>query len=240
MPKLNQFISEFRDGFQQGNRFTVQLFVPDNILNVTNNTILQVIDALFPNIGSRLDPNFSAQRTGSWLARGLVCEATRMPDRSFETSEQTMYGITESYPVHTTYTNLSCTFLMPLVSNDNAVPRFFNYWFNSIQNGFEGPESGYNFTFPDDYRGQMLLTTYDRKDHATITYQFDRVFPKTVSSVELSWDGTNEVAKMVVEFTYSYWKILPFQPPPLVEIDTPIGTIGLGANINIGGLAINL
>jgi hypothetical protein len=247
MPNLNQFISEFRDGFQQNNRFTAQVFVPSGLLDFarsteggSDNSIIQIIDLLFPNIGRRVDPTFSLNTTGAWLARGLVCDATRLPDKSFETAEQTMYGITENFPVHTTFTDLTCNFLLPLYSNDNAVPRFFNYWFNFIQNQSRGLESGMNFSFPDDYRGQLLLSTIDRKDHVTSTYYFDRVFPKTLQSVELSWDATNEVAKLPVDFTYSYWTLLPYQPPPIVEINTPLGTIGIGADLNIGGLPINL
>src|SRR5579872_3247319 len=147
-----------------------------------------------------------------------------------------MYGITENYPVHTVYTDIQCTFLLPLVSNDNALPRFFNYWMNFIQNQFNGPDSGLNFTFPDDYRGRMLLSTLDKKDHTTATYFFDRLYPKTVESVPLAWEQQNELAKLNVTFTYSYWTLLPYQPPPIVEISTPLGTLGIGGQVNIGDL----
>jgi hypothetical protein len=221
MNHLNNFISEFRDGFQPNNRFKCQLFVPPGLLQavITSNIFVEVIDILFPNIGRRIDNNFSAPQAGSWLARGLVCESTSLPSRSFEEISQTMYGLSEKYPVHTTYLNHSCTFLLPLLQNDNPIVRFFNFWQNFVQNAFNGPESGLNFQFPDTYRGQMYLTMYDKQDHATVTYFFDRVYPQTVDASNLSWDSTNEVLRLPVSFTFSYWKMLPFQAPPLVEID---------------------
>lgn len=221
MKYLSQFMSEFRGGFQHNNRFLCQVFVPETMLReiLTNNILLEIVDVLFPNIGRRLDTNFSVPQVQNWLGRGLVCESARLPDRGFNTIPVHQYGFTEEVPNKSTHSTFDCVFRMPLVGGDNIVPRFFSYWQHYIQNAGKGTESSFDFRFPNSYYGSIYLSLYDRQNNPTITYHFERVYPMTVSTNGVGWEAENQFMTLPVSFNYSTWKIIPYTPPPILTIE---------------------
>lgn len=203
MPDLKAFINEFKHGFQSTTRFRVQVFVkPEMVANiVAESSLLGLADAAL-----------SIPQSVKWLAQGLLATSASVPDRVLDLTPLQMYGITEQVPVHTTYTHLSVSFLMPLTTNvklDNGVPRFFNYWQNQIQNATDGPASGLDFRFPSHYYATILVTLLDLNDNGTVSYQFDNAFPAGVGKVQLSWNGFEGAGMLPVDFTYSYWKVVP-------------------------------
>lgn len=221
MRHLSNFLTEFREGFQRGAKYTCHFYLPEKLLTAILNPSLigRIIDVVLPSIGSRIDENFSMPVVTSWLQRGLLCEATRTPNRSFSQHNQSMYGFTEHFPYHSEFLPQDCTFLMPLNKNDSPVPRVFHYWQNYIQNGLEGPDSGFDFRFPADYYATMYLVLYDQKTHPSLAYKFERVYPSNIQSANLAWADNHELLKLPVQFTYSYFTMEPYEPPPLIEID---------------------
>lgn len=203
MPNLGDFLSEFKHGFQNANRFRVQLFVqPAMVLNIiAEASLLGIVDA-----------GLAVPQAIKWLAQGFLGVNARMPDRSFSTTQMTQYGITEFFPYHAEWSALECTFLMPHTTSilrDNGIPRFFNFWQNQIQNISNGPDSGYDFRFPSNYYATAILTLLDRQDNGTISYKFDNVYPSLVHSVNLSWDQDNTFAQLPVQFMFSYFTVMP-------------------------------
>jgi hypothetical protein len=201
MPNLNEFISEFKHGFQKANRFRVQIFVqPTMVLSIIREaSVLGLVDAAL-----------SVPQTIKWLATGFLADNARLPDRGFSLITNTMYGLTENFPYHAEMTRMECTFMMPHTSNilkDNGVPRFFTFWQNQIQNMSDGAASGLDFRFPSHYYATVLLTLLDPQDNGTITYQFDNAYPSLISSVPIGWDHDGFI-RLPVTFTFSYWKVL--------------------------------
>jgi hypothetical protein len=114
-----------------------------------------------------------------WLEEGLLCEQTSTPSRSFEPATLSIYGLQEKYPVFTTYTDHTCTFLTPLVKRDgkhyNDVTTIFHEWQNAVQrrtlpgdDAGGGGDAGMVLRFPDDYRliqGMQIdqFSTYNEK-----------------------------------------------------------------------------
>ena len=89
MANLNEFISEFKNGIQRNNRFRCFIDVPSSIWDSSGNSLI----SKYPN-AARL------------LQRGLVCSNTSLPNRRFETTEQTIYGFSVNYPIGVTYGDL--------------------------------------------------------------------------------------------------------------------------------------
>jgi hypothetical protein len=218
---LSSFLSEFRGGFQKPGRFEVQLYPNRQFLEtLTGGSLLtNIIDVLAPTIGQRIDPNFSMPQVVQWLARGLLCDNAVTPSRALETTSLNMYGISEEYPYSTEYTDFTCSFLMPLNAADCPVPRFFDYWHNFIHNNAGGPSAGLDFRFPEEYYATMILSQFDQQDHHSLSYRFEKVYPKLVQSQQIAWNQNTDVMRYNVTFVSSYWTILPYQPPPLFEIN---------------------
>jgi hypothetical protein len=221
MRYLSTFLSEFHTGFQKSSRFECQLYPPMGFLQsiLSSSILTSIVDIVAPSIGQRIDTKFSMQNIVQWLARGLMVESTTLPSRALETTPLNMYGISEQLPYSTEYTDLSCTFVMPLVASDCPIPRFFDYWQNFIHANKNGPDAGLDFRFPNEYYATMVLSLFDNQDHHSVSYKFEKVYPMLVQSVPVSWDASNEFLKFNVTFAYSYWTIVPYEPPPLIEIN---------------------
>lgn len=218
---LSTFLSEFHAGFQRPARFECQLYPNRGFVEtlVSGSRVLNAIDVLLPTIGQRLDPNFSMPQVLQWLSRGLVVSNAIAPSRALETLPQNMYGISEEFPYSTEYTDIPVSFMMPLNAADCPIPRFFDYWFNFIHNNTGGPTAGLDFRFPEEYYATMLLTFFDMQDHPSLTYRFEKLYPKLVASQQVSWEQHHEVMKYDVTFVSSYWTLVPYEPPPLIEVN---------------------
>lgn len=224
MPDLNKFLSEFKHGFQHSNRFVVQIFVqPTMVANI-------ILQQLGSGLGlGTIDAGVAVTNVVKWLYTGFLASTARLPSRGFGVIDLAMYGITEHFPYHAEFTTFDCTFMMPHTTNilnDNGVPRWFNYWQNQIQNINDGPNSGLDFSFPSNYYATILLTLLDRKDRGTITYQFDKCYPVTVDSSQLSWEQENQFTQLPVSFQFSTWKQLPHVASAAIGvIDTLVNSI---------------
>ena len=197
MANLNEFISEFKNGIQRNNRFRCFIDVPSSIWDSSGNSLI----SKYPN-AARL------------LQRGLVCSNTSLPNRRFETTEQTIYGFSVNYPIGVTYGDLDCTFMAPLFDTQRTVPDlgqhrneildFFHAWQNQIQDHRDG--GALILRFPDEYRiaDGFRLMTYDDQNEGTTMFRFFNVYPLTVGQATLDWAQTDFLT-FPVTFSYTHW-----------------------------------
>ena len=155
----------------------------------------------------------------TWIHEGVVCAATNLPDRGFGETKMTIYGITEQFPFHSEYATLDCIFLTPLFKQENPIPRIFQKWQNLIQDmssGYAGSTKDFTFsgTGPDNgYYGNIHLGMFDNHNALSLSYAFERVYPKVVQSTPVNWHEEHEITKLGVNFTYSTWTLLPTVTP---------------------------
>ena len=236
MNNLQDFLSSFPREFQRPSRYICQILIPQGLAQ-----------AIATDDAQNNARQSSVPQVISLLTQGLLVDTAFLPDRSFGMIDLAMYGFTEHFPYHSEYTTLKCTLLMPLTESgisagiagvgisvgiqaDNPVPRFFNYWHDQIQDNESGPSAGLDFGFPSDYYATILLTLFDRQNNATITYQFDKVYPKVIGSVEVAWSASDKFMMLPIEFMFSYWTIVP-ETPGGINIGVTFGPISLGATI---------
>ncbi len=108
------------------------------------------------NFASRsVTGNFAGlPKAAELLKEGLLCRTTMTPSRTLETTTVNLAGgYEETYAVGTTYNNLDCTFLCPLIDGTNQVLTLFHAWQNLIQpRGKVGQAANMVLTFPETYR----------------------------------------------------------------------------------------
>lgn len=194
------------------------------------------------------------------LSRGLLCESTRLPSRSFETTSLGIFGYDEKFPTYTTFTDLDCTFYTPLIRRSDTGPgsndvlKLFSAWQNMVHqlsplgSADPGNRGDMVLSFPDNYRlrkGMMLEmfdpfnarhnngqalginvgvsvpifgkigtigtsfgnTSPDPESAPTVRYNMFNVFPTTVESAPVSWSAVDEIQRITVTFTYSFWSM---------------------------------
>jgi len=129
-------------------------------------------------IGQRLDTNLAYRYpiAAQLLEKGLLCQQTRTPSRQFETTPLSIYGYEEKFPIFTTFTDMECSFLLPMtqdITGQNTsleIVELFHAWQNLIQ-----PIASRDPNTNTTVRGDMVLSfpeEYRLKDGMTLE-QFD-------------------------------------------------------------------
>ena len=182
----------------------------------------------------------------------LCCEAS-LPGSNFATLELTndYTGVTERHAYRRVYDDrIDLTFY---VDAEETLPiRFFEIWMKSIAREMvaegEGKPSSrannyfYRFNYPDNYicdQG-LKITKFERssigsvkgKRASTLTYEFIRAFPISISSMPVAYDSSS-LLKCTVSMTYIRYIVdnLP-DPPPQEEnkASTPIEQAAVNSN----------
>ena len=151
----------------------------------------------------------------SLLREGLLCRATVTPSRSLETTTVDLSaGYEEKYSIGTTYTDIDCTFLCPLINGKTEVLSLFHAWQNRIQNRGrlnEGESADMVLTFPDTYRltqGMTFELLSEDKDQLlpTASFKYLNVYPLSVAGTTLDWSMQDEMMEVSVTFSFTHWQ----------------------------------
>ena len=131
-------------------------------------------------------------------------ETIAFPGRNLETKEDlSTYGPIRNIVMGSTYEDLSATFY---VSNDHKEQKFFHEWQNTAYN-MNSEKFGANYYY--NYVGNIDIYQLDEKDTRRLGIRLMEAFPKTIGSIDMSYDNANQIEKMSVSFSYRYWEILP-------------------------------
>jgi hypothetical protein len=71
---------------------------------------------------------------------------------------------------------------------------------NRVSGWVDGPE------IPTEWSSRKNID--DEDSSPSLSYKFFNVFPQTVESAALAWNGEAEIQKVTVSFTYSYWSVV--------------------------------
>ena len=151
----------------------------------------------------------------SLLREGLLCRTTMTPSRTLETTTVDLSaGYEEKYAIGTTYTDIDCTFLCPLINGKTEVLSLFHAWQNRIQNRGrlnEGESADMVLAFPDTYRltqGMTLELLSEDKDQLlpTASFKYLNVYPLSVAGTTVDWSMQDEMMEVSVTFSFTHWQ----------------------------------
>lgn len=147
----------------------------------------------------------------------FLCNSTTLPGSSFSTTEnlQDYYGINQKFAYRRDFDDLTLDFY---VDAKYQTLKFFEQWMDYISstgNTFSvqtnaGPESDaafYRFRYPKEqlgYKCRIDLHKFDKDYDRTkndILYSFVNAFPRSISSIPVSYDGS-DVMKCSVTFAF--------------------------------------
>lgn len=102
-------------------------------------------------------------------------------------------GIRRKYAYDVDFQNLVLDFYL---DQEYKVKKFFDAWKQSIIPYHR------RFQYSDDYTAEKInLYILNQENNATYKYEYSRVYPKTINSVELSYSG-NAISNLNVEFVF--------------------------------------
>jgi len=146
-----------------------------------------------------VDPLFVANEAG------LLCFSASLPGTQLATADITnnYTGVNERIAHRRIFTEISLEFY---VDSNYTTLKFIEHWMEFIASGSnENPSrDGYYFRmrYPRDYKSDMTkIIKFDRDYNAEIEYNFFGLFPLSLSSVPVNYNGS-DILKMSATFNY--------------------------------------
>ena len=171
------------------------------------------------------------------MREGLLCRTTMTPTRSLETTTVDLSaGYEEKYAISTSYTDIDCTFLCPLINGKTEVLSLFHAWQNRIQNRGrlnEEDSADMVLAFPNTYRLtqgmrlELLSQDEGREEIAapnnpnstatfnagvinqpatSASFQYFNVYPISVAGTTVDWSSMDEMMEVSVTFSFTHWQ----------------------------------
>ena len=173
------------------------------------NHFLVTISSLTPEVETYLQSFTNASDFRRFLAErgGILCSDASLPTSSYATAEvkDNFMGIPQQFAHTRIYTDIDFTFY---VDEKYTLLKIFEGWMEYISSGAnpvmeQQTKSFYRrMRYPDSYKCNTLYINKFEKDFKrTMRYQFINAFPKSMSSVPVSY-GAAEILKVTVSFNY--------------------------------------
>ena len=176
----------------------------------------------------------------------FLCNATALPGSSFSTTEnlQDYYGISQKFAYRRDFDDLTLDFY---VDSKYQTLKFFEQWMDYIASPGDysvvtdsdqmSDLSFYRFKYPKEqggYKCRIDLHKFDKDYEQTrsdILYTFVNAFPRSISSIPVSYDGS-DVMKCSVTFAYDrYFVNRGGSPIQTANDDAPITSQSLSGTV---------
>jgi len=89
---------------------------------------------------------------------------------------------------------------------DFLVRNAMEEWSNRI-NSLRGNLRTFGAASPLLYKANAQVVQYSKTGVPIRTYTFNGIFPQSVSTIDLSWDATDQIEEFTVTFQYDYWEV---------------------------------
>ncbi len=166
---------------------------------------------------------------------GLLCTDASLPASTYATAEvkDNFMGVTQEFAHTRIYTDIDFTFY---IDHDYEVLKFFEFWMNHVSGGGPAQTADINsfrrFNYPKYYKNSQIYIKKFERSHLqggqqSINYQFINAFPKSVTSIPVSY-GPTDLLKISVTLNYDRYlygvKVspLPATPTGSQTSETPV------------------
>ena len=187
------------------------LSVAKNIIGslAQTNHFLVTFSSLTPAVESYLASYCDIADVRDFMARrmGILCSDASLPTSTLATAEvkDNFMGIPQQYAHTRIYTDIDFTFY---VDENYTLLKIFEGWMEYISSGsnrlMEQQTKSYyrRMRYPDSYKCNTLyINKFEKNFKRSIRYQFVNAFPKSMSSVPVSY-GPADILKVTVSFNY--------------------------------------
>lgn len=183
--------------------------IKSRILNIAQTSVYQVKIQPPSSLNQLLSSSgFNYSTDGENLE--LMCCETSLPGSFLNTHEakNDYHGVTEKMAYRRDYgDSLSMTFY---VDRGYKVINFFEAWMDYIagqgqnsSNIYRSGAANYRFNYPNTYKSQVFISKFEKDvTGPSIGYTFIGAFPINITSMPISYDGSN-LLKCNVGFSYT-------------------------------------
>ena len=129
----------------------------------------------------------------------FMVKAANIPSSDVSSFKTTYFGRTIAYAGTRTFATWQVTVIN---DEDYQIRNSMEAWMNAI-NSHEGNVSG----LPQDYKTDALITHYSKNGDPIRSYKFEGLFPTSVSTMAMTWDGADAIQEFTVDFDYDMWTV---------------------------------
>ena len=173
------------------------------------NHFLVTFSTLTPSVESYLARYTKIRNVKEFLSRraGILCSDASLPTSTLATAEvkDNFMGIPQQYAHTRFYTDIDFSFY---IDEDYTLLKIFEGWMEYISSGanssLDQDERAFyrRMRYPDSYKcNTMYINKFEKEYKRTLRYRFVNVFPKSMSSIPVSY-GSADILKVTVSFNY--------------------------------------
>ena len=173
------------------------------------NHFLVTFSSLTPAVESYLSSYSGLGDIRPFISRraGILCNDASLPTTSYATAEvrDNFMGVPQQFAHTRFYTDIAYSFY---IDEDYTLLKIFEGWMEYISSGADVALSQQTKSFysrmryPDSYKCNTLyINKFEKGFKKTMRYQFINAFPKSMSSVPVSY-GPADILKVTVSFNY--------------------------------------
>jgi len=175
-----------KKGLASANKFEVRVFIP-----LTNgNTTTEPLSAGVVHRHEELE---------------LMCDTATIAGKTIQTSPEIQYGLRREVAYGApTFDALTLTFYC---SEELEEKKILDRWQNKVvKTGGDNPS--FNIGYYDDYAkfSKIEVMKLSMSGEVVFKYQYLEVYPKTITSIDLSHGTSSGPVKISATFNYSRWK----------------------------------
>lgn len=133
----------------------------------------------------------------------FMVEATNIPESAIGTVQVPYFGRKIKIAGDRTFNPWT---VRVINDEDFLIRNAMETWMTSI-NSHEGNVTAFGSASPLLYKSQAQVIQYSKTGLPVRTYQFNGLYPSTVSPIGLDWNATDQLETFEVTFEYDWWEI---------------------------------
>tara|TARA_S200000501_G_scaffold166779_1_gene157128 strand:+ start:228 stop:842 length:615 start_codon:yes stop_codon:yes gene_type:complete len=173
------------------------------------NHFLVTFSSLRPSVETYLRKYMKVKDIRTFLSRraGILCNSASLPTTAYATADvrDNFMGVPQQFAHTRIYNDLDFSFY---VDEDYNLLKIFEGWMEYISSGANSDTRQNDRAFyrrmryPDSYKcDTMYINKFEKNFKRTLRYQFVNVFPKSMSSVPVTY-GSADILKVSVSFNF--------------------------------------
>ena len=173
------------------------------------NHFLVSLTSLTPEVNSYLQAFTNASDFRTFLSQrsGILCSDASLPTTAYATGDirDNFMGVPQQFAHTRIYTDIDFSFY---IDQDYTLLKIFEGWMEYISSGADTATNQQRVAFyrrmryPDTYKcSNLYINKFEKNFKRTMRYKFVNAFPKSMSSVPVSY-GPADILKVTVSFNY--------------------------------------
>ncbi len=129
----------------------------------------------------------------------FLCKGAALPGSDVGSVQIPYMGFNLKYAGDRTYEDMTLTIIN---DTDFALRTAYELWMNIIRK----PDGSGGAVNARDYWSDMFITQLGRDGSMLRTYRLVSGFPVNISTIDLSYESTDQIEEFTITYSYQYWQ----------------------------------